>query len=562
MAGFGRSFERAFGQALPMGFRAHEQSLRTDLLQGQLDEQEYARETRRQVGEAYEGTLAAAQPPAPVAESQPTTVQTPAGFQTTERAPTAAAMPARPAMPEWAKFDAMREMGRTLMTRGQYQQGTAMMQQADLGFERYISDSSKNMLRAIESGNLKEVQRIYDALPDGMRVANLELGKNGKFNATLIDSDGTEVKRSFGRDELRELAVGLTAPEKIQEMRDSAMKREAERWANGVGAALSGNQELARKLLGGDVKIEDFVREDGVRDQRLTLPDGRMMTRSQFEKVAPWAIQEQGLKVRKGEADIRKTEADIRESGAKTNYYDAMARYTDAGRGKGLSADGQQTDTDGLFTENYAKFRKEGSDIFKDGENLPKDRTPTQASDLYAEIMATSLRAQQRGYPGLPGPTLVAAIRAGGDAIALDRTATAKRPDGSTVQVAAWVITDPRSGAKFAIPAVGHTPDPAGPGKPKPDTPAATGLPTAPPTPVDPTSPAGRSQARDQQLREQRNRAQAQGVEARDRDRSQFDTDARTMSPIDLVRKYQGFRERSALTPQQLLQLREIESKL
>lgn len=83
--------------------------------------------------------------------------------------------------------------------------------------------------------------------------------------------------------------------------------------------------------------------------------------------------------------------------------------------------------------------------------------------------------------------------------------------------------TPPKADRKgFALPAGGLA---------RPQAPAA-----------DPNSPAGRSQARQQELREQNQQRDQQRAERRDALSTQFQRDKQTMAPLDLARKYDELR--------------------
>lgn len=467
---FGSSFSRAFEATLPLGFKAGEQQLREELLQKQLDEANYQQQTREKVQEA--GAAARA---APIYESAPTTAPNAQGVLETSNAPA----PVRPekARPMWLDRDAMYAQGQMLIDRGQYEQGARMQALADQQFDRGMKQVSDNMLRALEAQDYDTAFKLYDtAVPDGMRIQDWKIDKSGAITANLIGADGKPVPWKGNKDELRALAIGLTDPAKIQDIRDNALDREAKLWMAGVGAALQGNKELARKLLGGDVTITETKNAEGVKDQLVTLPDGRQMLRSQIEKVAPWAMQEQGMKLKKAESDLETAGVErglkaeqAKTEGARRNQLNAYADYL---RGKGLGAAAGK----GATMQPYEEVRKSFAPIFENfvGKNFSGD----QATDLATDIVISSRYAQARGFPGsqMPESALIRAIRSDDPAnVRLDQRATLAGPDGTKHPMPVWRVTDPQSGTVYTIPAYGIRPDTSPPPTPTPQS-SGTGL--------------------------------------------------------------------------------------
>lgn len=439
MAGFGGSFNRAFAQTLPMGFKANEQALREELLQNQVNEQKYQQETRGLVAEA--GAQARA---APIYESTPTTAPNAAGQLETSDAPA----PVRPGKkaPAWLEVDALRAQAQVLGQRGQHELSARLMAQADEGFDRHMRRTSDDMLRAVEAKDFETAFKLYDeAVPDGMRLQDWKQGPNGSISATLIGADGKPEKWEGTTEELRQLAVGLTDPRMIADMRDKAMERESALFARGVGAALQGNMEFAKRVLGQDIKITDVTNPDGVKDQKITFGDGRTIMRSAFEKVAPWAMQEQGQKIEKHASDMATAKVERGLKGAQAQTQGAMQDYYKSGAQENRSRAGLLDRTDPNIRANsggskegfqagYFKWRKDVDEVFKDAMKLPNNMSPAEATDQLAHIMAS---AELTGVPVMP-PQVIAAMRSGH--VTLDRRA--RTPDGQNVPM--WVIREDR----------------------------------------------------------------------------------------------------------------------
>lgn len=85
----------------------------------------------------------------------------------------------------------------------------------------------------------------------------------------------------------------------------------------------------------------------------------------------------------------------------------------------------------------------------------------------------------------------------------------------------------------------------------------AGGLPKYTPQQTDPNSPAGRSQARQQQLRDEKAAREQQQSEQRTQLGAQFQRDKQTMQPLDLARKYDELR--GQLPTKEAAELQQIE---
>lgn len=318
--------------------------------QMQIDEMQYAKDTREQAGLAYKTALdagatqaadragqaaglrgldasmapevQAARAAAPQAEfggdMDNTGYRAKTGAMQTDAA-YAASESVRAAPPTWIQADAMRASAASLMQRGKYQEAAALEQQANASFDNHMKQTSNKLLMAIEQGDYAKAAQIYDSqIPDGYRIDNLKVAKDGSMTGTVIGAEGN-LPWKGNKDELRAMAIGLTDPAKIQELRDKAMERESALYTKGVGAALQGDMATARKVLGGDVKIENVTNEQGVADQRISLPDGRQVMRSAFEKVAPWAMQKAGLDIQDTKAGIDAKKSQTRQNDAQTD---------------------------------------------------------------------------------------------------------------------------------------------------------------------------------------------------------------------------------------------------